>query len=78
MAGTRASMKNEKQYDALKEKGMSKERAAKIARIRQGLRLVEARRQVPVRGVRIPPRVARPPRSARREEEGGKVTAEKR
>ena len=28
---TRASVKNEKQYDALKEKGMSKERAAKIA-----------------------------------------------
>jgi hypothetical protein len=31
MAGTRASVKNEKQYDALKDKGMSKERAAKIA-----------------------------------------------
>lgn len=31
MAGTRASIKNEKQYDALKDKGMSKERAAKIA-----------------------------------------------
>jgi hypothetical protein len=31
MAGTRASEKNDKQYDALKEKGMSKERAAKIA-----------------------------------------------
>ncbi|HEU5265717.1 MAG TPA: hypothetical protein VFU35_03410 [Jatrophihabitans sp.] len=28
---TRASVKNEKQYDALKKKGMSKERAAKIA-----------------------------------------------
>jgi hypothetical protein len=28
---TRASVKNEKQYDALKDKGMSKERAAKIA-----------------------------------------------
>jgi hypothetical protein len=28
---TRASVKNEKQYEALKEKGMSKERAAKIA-----------------------------------------------
>jgi hypothetical protein len=28
---TRASIKNEKQYDALKEKGMSKERAARIA-----------------------------------------------
>jgi hypothetical protein len=27
----RGSVKNEKQYDALKEKGMSKERAAKIA-----------------------------------------------
>jgi hypothetical protein len=26
-----ANVKNEKQYDALKEKGMSKERAAKIA-----------------------------------------------
>ena len=28
---TRASVKNEKQYEALKEKGMSKQRAAKIA-----------------------------------------------
>jgi hypothetical protein len=27
----RANVKNEKQYEALKEKGMSKERAAKIA-----------------------------------------------
>jgi hypothetical protein len=27
----RASVKNEKQYEALKKKGMSKERAAKIA-----------------------------------------------
>ena len=31
MPGTRASVKNEKQYEALKEKGMSKERAARIA-----------------------------------------------
>ena len=31
MAGTRASVKNEKQYDALRDKGMSKERAARIA-----------------------------------------------
>jgi hypothetical protein len=31
MPGRRASVKNEKQYEALKEKGMSKERAAKIA-----------------------------------------------
>jgi hypothetical protein len=29
--GTRANVKNEKQYEALKRKGMSKERAAKIA-----------------------------------------------
>ena len=28
---TRASIKNEKQYEGLKKKGMSKERAAKIA-----------------------------------------------
>ena len=28
---TRASVKNEKQYEALKDKGMSKQRAAKIA-----------------------------------------------
>jgi hypothetical protein len=28
---TRANVKNEKQYEALKDKGMSKERAAKIA-----------------------------------------------
>ena len=31
MPGRRAHVKNEKQYEALKEKGMSKERAAKIA-----------------------------------------------
>jgi hypothetical protein len=31
MPGTRASVKNEKQYEALKEKGMSKSRAARIA-----------------------------------------------
>jgi hypothetical protein len=31
MPGTRAHVKNEKQYEALKDKGMSKERAAKIA-----------------------------------------------
>jgi hypothetical protein len=29
--GKRASVKNEKQYEALKDKGMSKERAARIA-----------------------------------------------
>jgi general stress protein YciG len=29
--GKRATVKNEKQYEALKDKGMSKERAAKIA-----------------------------------------------
>jgi hypothetical protein len=31
MPGKRASVKNEKQYEALKDEGMSKERAAKIA-----------------------------------------------
>lgn len=31
MPGKRAHVKNEKQYEALKDKGMSKERAAKIA-----------------------------------------------
>lgn len=31
MPGTRASVKNEKQYEALKDKGMSKGRAARIA-----------------------------------------------
>jgi hypothetical protein len=31
MPGTSANVKNEKQYEALKDKGMSKERAAKIA-----------------------------------------------
>jgi len=29
--GTRANVKSEKQYEALKDKGMSKERAARIA-----------------------------------------------
>jgi hypothetical protein len=31
MPSKRANVRNEKQYEALKEKGMSKERAAKIA-----------------------------------------------
>jgi hypothetical protein len=31
MPASRANVKNEKQYEALKDKGMSKERAAKIA-----------------------------------------------
>jgi hypothetical protein len=31
MPSKRANVKNEKQYEALREKGMSKERAAKIA-----------------------------------------------
>ncbi len=31
MPGKRPGVKNEKQYEALREKGMSKERAAKIA-----------------------------------------------
>jgi hypothetical protein len=31
MPGKGANVKNEKQYEALKEKGMSKERAARIA-----------------------------------------------
>ena len=31
MANKRANVKNEKQYEALKDKGMSKERAARIA-----------------------------------------------
>jgi hypothetical protein len=31
MPGTRASVKNERQYEALREKGMSKSRAARIA-----------------------------------------------
>jgi len=31
MPGRRANVKNERQYEALRDKGMSKERAAKIA-----------------------------------------------
>jgi hypothetical protein len=31
MPGKRASVKNEKQYEGLRKKGMSKERAAKIS-----------------------------------------------
>ncbi len=31
MPGTRASVKNEKQYEGLREKGMSKQRAARIS-----------------------------------------------
>lgn len=31
MPGKRANVKNEKQYEALRDKGMSKQRAAKIA-----------------------------------------------
>jgi hypothetical protein len=35
MSGESAYVKNEKQYEALKDKGMSKERAAKIANARR-------------------------------------------
>ena len=51
MPDKRPSVKNEKQYEALKDKGMSKERAAKIANSpgasgprRQGIRLGWRRR----------------------------------
>ena len=35
--GKKANVKNEKQYEALKDKGMSKERAAKIAKLARGV-----------------------------------------
>ena len=38
MPGKSAHVKNEKQYEALKDKGMSKERAAKIANSPDGSR----------------------------------------
>jgi hypothetical protein len=38
MPGKRPSVKNEKQYEALKDKGMSKERAARIANSRDASR----------------------------------------
>ena len=41
MPGRRASVKNEKQYEALKDKGKSKERAAKIGNTER----VDARRE---------------------------------
>jgi hypothetical protein len=55
MPSKRANVKNEKQYEKLKEKGMSKERAAKIAnspgassRGRQEVRLgLELAQQLP-------------------------------
>jgi hypothetical protein len=37
MPSKSANVKNEKQYEALKDKGMSKERAAKIAKLAQRL-----------------------------------------
>jgi hypothetical protein len=42
MPDKRPSVKNEEQYAALKDKGMSKERAARIAKLAKG---VEPRRQ---------------------------------
>ena len=36
MPGKRPSVKNKKQYEALKDKGMSKERAAKISNAQAG------------------------------------------
>ena len=38
MPGNSANVRNEKQYEALKDKGMSKERAAKIANSPQASR----------------------------------------
>ena len=45
MPGKSAHVKNEKQYEALKDKGMSKERAAKIAELSG--RVEARRREVP-------------------------------
>ena len=39
MPSKQANVKNEKQYEALKDKGMSKQRAAKIAKDRKSTRL---------------------------------------
>ena len=61
MPGKRASVKNEKQYEALKDKGMSKERAARIANspgassrggkeVRLGLELEPGRDERPEEG----------------------------
>ena len=52
--GKSANVKNEKQYEALKDKGMSKERAAKIANSpgaskRGGKTVRQGRRQQPGR-----------------------------
>jgi|SRR6266508_904349 len=50
MPGKRPSVKNEKQYEALKRKGMSKERAARIANspgaLQQRRQEVRIRRQI--------------------------------
>ena len=77
MPSKRANVKNEKQYEELKEKGMSKERAAKIANS-PGARAAAARSPARDRApARTPARAARRPRRRPPAGKGGKATARK-
>ena len=69
-----ADVKNEKQYEALKDKGMSKERAAKIANVAAGaleswwrsIRTRRAHAAAPPRAARTAQKKARRPQGAAR------------
>ena len=74
MPGKSANVKNEKQYEALKDKGMSKERAAKIANApkssEHGRQTERQGRQQRARRHHRPEEGSRPQgRQSRREEE---------
>ena len=67
MPGKTAHVKNEKQYEALKDKGMSKERAAKIANSPDASRH-GGESPIRRRRIRRPSKAARPLRRRRRAE----------
>ena len=79
MPSKRANVKNEKQYEALKEKGMSKERAARIANspgssLRGGQEVRVRRRQPPGRHDRAEEGRGPQGRKSRGQEEVGRRT----
>ena len=65
MPGKRAGVKNEKQYEALKKKGMSKERAAKIANSPDASKHRVASRVPGATPSKAAPRLRRRPQAAR-------------
>ena len=75
MPSKSANVKNEKQYEALKDKGMSKERAAKIANSPGRLEARGARSRTPAVGNSSQGGTTAQKKAAGRK--GGKATARK-